>query len=132
MNLPVLPFLVNQSIHAGFPSPALDYAEKPLDLNEYLIAHRAATFIFQVRGESMRNAGIFDGDKVIVDRSRSPKNGHIVIAAVNHAFTIKYLRIQGTRIELHPDNPDCSPIIPKPEDEVVIWGVVTAVVRKYL
>jgi len=117
---------------AGFPSPATDHMEDGLDLNEHLIAHKAASFLFEVRGTSMRDAGILDGDKVVVDRSVTAKHGHIVVAVVNGDCTIKRLYRRAGRIELRPENPDFQPIKFADGDELQVWGVVVGVVRKYL
>ncbi|BBF63784.1 LexA family protein [Acidithiobacillus ferridurans] len=83
-----LPFMVSR-IAAGFPSPADDYVEKQIDLNTHLIQHREATFILRVTGWSMRDAGIFDGDGIIVDRAITPVDGKIVVAAINGDLTVK-------------------------------------------
>ena len=89
---------------AGFPSPATDYMEEALDLNTFLVRHKAATFAFAVKGQSMRDAGIHDGDKVLVDRSVNPKHGQIVVAVVNGDYTIKRLHSVAGCIELHAKN----------------------------
>ncbi len=115
----------SQRIPAGFPSPAADYAEGSLGINEYLIPHKASTFIFTVVGDSMKNIGIVDGDKVVVDRAIEPKHRHIVIAVVNQEYTIKRLYKRAGVIELRSENPDFLPIRFTGQDELVIWGVVT-------
>lgn len=120
-----------QCIPAGFPSPATDYAEDGLDLNEYLVRHKASTFIFSVVGDSMKNVGILDGDKVVVDRSVEPKHRHIVIAVVNGEYTIKRLYRRGGVIELRPENPAFNAISFAGQDELEIWGVVTGALRKF-
>lgn len=117
-------------ISAGFPSPATDYMEDGLDLNEYLVQHKAASFLFEVKGDSMRNAGIIDGDKVVVDRSIEPRHGKIVIAIVEGEFTIKRLYRRAGRIELRPENPAYPVIAIQPDAQLEIWGVVAAVVRR--
>lgn len=119
-------------ITAGFPSPATDYIEDGLDLNDYLVRHRAASFLFTVKGWSMRDAGIVDGDKVIVDRSITPQHGHIVIAVVDCEYTIKRLHQKGSAIELRAENPAFQPIIFSADSSLEIWGVVVGVVRRYL
>lgn len=121
----------SQRIPAGFPSPAADYAEDSLDINEYLIPHKASTFIFTVVGDSMKNVGILDGDKVVVDRSIEPKHRHIVIAVVNSEYTIKRLYKRAGAIELRPENPDYQPICFTGQDELQIWGVVTGALRRF-
>lgn len=123
---------IGHRIPAGFPSPAADYAEQGLDINEYLISHQASTFIFTVVGDSMKNIGILDGDKVTVDRSIEPRHGHIVIAVVNQEYTIKRLHQRAGIVELRPENPAYRPIRFAELDELAIWGVVTGALRKFV
>ena len=118
-------------VQAGFPSPALDYTEDALDLNQYLIKHKAASFMFSVEGQSMRDAGIVDGDKVVVDRSIEAKHNHIVIAVVEGDYTIKRLYKRRERIELRAENPAFQPIVFTEFSKLEIWGVVVGVVRRY-
>ncbi|MDH3710402.1 MAG: translesion error-prone DNA polymerase V autoproteolytic subunit [Cyclobacteriaceae bacterium] len=118
-------------VPAEFPSPADDYVERQLDLNEYFVEHPAATFYLRVTGDSMSGSGIYSGDIVIVDRSLNPVSGKIVIAVVNNELTVKRLYRNGKTIELRPENPD-YPVISFSDDmELVIWGVVAGVVRKF-
>ena len=126
---PVPQFVTRLS--AGFPSPATDYMEEALDLNTFLIRHKAATFVFAVKGHSMRDAGIVDGDKVLVDRSVKPKHGQIVVAVVNGDYTIKRLYSTAGRIELHPENPEFQPRTFQDGEQLEIWGVVVGVIRRY-
>jgi DNA polymerase V len=123
--------LVSHRLSAGFPSPAADYAEDGLDLNEYLVRNKPASFMFTVKGDSMMNAGIVEGDKVIVDRSINAKNKDIVVAVVNGEYTIKRLYKTAAKVELRPDNPAYQPIVFKEGSELEIWGVVVGVVRRY-
>lgn len=111
---------------AGFPSPAQDYSAVDIDLNDILFHDRAATYIFRVTGSSMIDAGIADGDEIIVDRSITPQEGSVVVAAIDGEFTIKRFRIDRTgQGWLLPENTDYPPIpIPK-ESEFMIFGVVT-------
>ena len=118
-------------VQAGFPSPASDYTEDALDLNQYLIKHKAASFMFSVEGQSMRDAGIVDGDKVVVDRSIEAKHNHIVIAVVEGDYTIKRLYKRRERIELRAENPAFQPIVFTEFSKLEIWGVVVGVVRRY-
>ena len=131
-NPPTLPRpLFSSSVPAGFPSPADDYVEGQLDLNEYMTEHPSATFYVRVTGESMQNAGIFSGDILVVDRSLEPVHGKVVIAIVNNELTVKRLYCKNGKVELHPENPD-FPIVSFSNDmELVIWGVVAGVVRKF-
>ena len=123
-----LPLMVSR-IAAGFPSPADDYVEKQIDLNTHLIQHREATFILRVSGWSMRDAGIFDGDEIIVDRAITPVDGKIVVAAINGELTVKRLRHVGESVHLLAENPDFPVIILKEGEELCIWGVVTRVLH---
>jgi DNA polymerase V len=115
---------------AGFPSPAADYVESGLDLNDYLVKHRAATFIFDVWGDSMIGAGIFDGDKIIVDRAVEARHGMLVVAIINGEHTVKRLHIGRDGTELRPENPRYRPIRLREFEELTIFGVVVGVVRK--
>lgn len=116
--------LYASSVKAGFPSPAEDYAEKHLDLNTHLIARPAATFFLRVSGDSMVNAGIFDGDLLIVDRSVEPTHGKVVIAAINGELTVKRLQKTPQGIFLVAENKAYTPIALADSDQVQIWGVV--------
>ncbi|MBS0350642.1 MAG: translesion error-prone DNA polymerase V autoproteolytic subunit [Proteobacteria bacterium] len=127
----VLP-LYSSSVSAGFPSPAEDYIEKGLDLNEFLIKHPAATFFVKVAGNSMIDAGIQDKDILIVDRSIEPAHGKIVIAVIDGGLTVKRLHIQKQKIYLMPENPEFSPILVNPENGITIWGVVTHIIHSTL
>ena len=120
-----------QKVAAGFPSPAQDYIDKTLDLNEFLIQNQQATFIVEVESLSMRDAGIDLNDKLIVDRSIEPKHGDIVLALIDNDFTIKRLMIEGEQRWLQAANPDYSDIHLKDEQTLVIWGVVTSVIKKF-
>lgn len=123
--------LLVHRISAGFPSPAADYAEEGLDLNDYLIRNKPATFMFTVRGDSMIGASIEDGDKVLVDRASTPKSNDIIVAVVDGEYTIKRLYQYRGRVELRPENPNYSPIILAEGAELQTWGVVVGVVRRY-
>ncbi len=107
---------------AGFPSPAQDYVEKTLDLNEYCIRHPSATYFVRASGESMTEAGIGDGDLLVVDRDETVGHGDIVIAAVAGEFTVKRLCLR-PRLALEPMNPAFPTLYPDP-DELEIFGVV--------
>lgn len=116
-------------VRAGFPSPADDYLEAPLDLNDKLVRNPPATFLVRVDGESMRDAGIFPGDMLVVDKSLEAGDGNIVIAVVNGEFTVKRLFRRNGRVELRADNPRFPPIRIADGDELDIWGVVKHVIR---
>lgn len=121
-------FLVK--VPAGFPSPAADYVESGLDLNEYLIRNRPATFLFDVCGDSMRGVGIMDGDKIVVDRSVQATHGMIVVAIVNGEHTVKRLYAKDGEVELRSENPRYRPIRLREGEELFVFGVVVGVVRK--
>ncbi|WP_028536353.1 LexA family protein [Paludibacterium yongneupense] len=123
--------LFASGVRAGFPSPADDYVEDRIDLNSYLIEDGPATFMVRVEGDSMIGAGIFDGDLLVVDKGRTPVQFDIVVAALDGEFTVKRLDRRGGRIVLQAENPAFPPIIPSYEQEFMIWGVVTACVRKF-
>lgn len=128
MDLP----LVEATVSAGFPSPAEDYLESRLDLNEALIANESATFYARVKGDSMTLAGISDGDLLIIDKSRRPENGSIVVCLFDGEFTVKRLEKKGTSYYLMPENTEYKPIEIKPENSVTIWGVVTYTIKKHI
>lgn len=117
-------------VPAGFPSPAEDYAEGRLDLNEYLVAHEAATFYVRVQGHSMSESGILDGDILAVDRALEPRHGDTVLAVIDGELTVKRLQREAGGVRLVASHPDFPPIEPKPGQELIIWGVVKGVVRK--
>ena len=130
INKEVVTPLFSDSVSAGFPSPATDYLENKLDLNEYLVKHPAATFIVRASGPSMIEAGILSGDLLIVDRSIAPKNDNIVIASVFGDLTVKKLRKKGSALFLVSANNEYPSIEIKEEMECFIWGVVTYVIHK--
>lgn len=116
-------------VAAGFPSPAEDYIEAQLDLNQYLIRHRAATFFVRASGNSMLGAGIYSGDLLIVDRAIQPADGNIIIAVVNGELTVKRLSKQGDRLLLVAENEQYAPLEINEHTEFHIWGVVTNVIH---
>ena len=125
---------------AGFPSPAEQYLEPPLDLNELLVKRPAATFFVKVEGGSMTGAGIHDGDLLVVDRSLTPADGDIIIAAVDGEYTVRTLRMTESRRDgarktvksyrLEPANPDYPAITIAPGHELAAFGKVTAVIHR--
>ena len=117
-------------VSAGFPSPATDYMEKKLDLNEYLITHPAATFIVKASGSSMVNANIYSGDLLVVDRSITPKNNNIVIASIFGDLTVKKLKKKEKSFFLVSANEEYPSIEVKEEMECFIWGVVTYIIHE--
>ena len=119
----VLPFF-DGAVPAGFPSPAEDYLETPLDLTELLIDNRAATFMMRVSGDSMREAGILDGDLLVVDRSAKPVNGSVVVVAVDGEYTVKRLRRGPDCVWLDPANPRYESVCVSAGSELHVFGVV--------
>lgn len=122
--------LFAEGVAAGFPSPARGEIDGTLDLNELCVRHPAATYFIRARGESMLGAGIGDGDVLVVDRSLAARNGDIIIAAVNGAFTVKRLEKRGNAVRLLPENPAFSPISLTPGMQAEFFGVVTHVVKQ--
>jgi DNA polymerase V len=122
--------LIGSVIPAGFPSPAQDYIEENLDLNEYLIAHPSATYFVRVEGFSMEGAGIFPGDVLIVDRSLEPAHKKIVIAIVDGELTVKRLWQKKNKWFLMPENPDFPMTEITKDMEFTIWGVVVYALHK--
>lgn len=116
-------------VPAGFPSPADDYLEGKLDLNQHLIKHPAATYFVRVTGDSMIGAGIHSGDLLVVDRSLEPTDNSVVIAIVDGELTVKRLCTRQGKLLLLPDN-DKYPPVEVREDSLQIWGVVTHVIHK--
>ena len=121
--------LFNGKVAAGFPSPADDYVEKNLDLNELLVQKPAATFFVRAQGESMLGAGIHPNDILVVDRSLEAVPGKVVICAINGELTVKRLDRANDQWQLKAENPAYADIVMHDELELVIWGVVTNVIH---
>ncbi len=122
---------ISGSVVAGFPSPAEQYQEQPLDLNELLVRHPSATFFVKVSGESMIGAGIRDGDLLVVDRSPRPKSGDVIIAAVDGEFTVKTYIRDASGIRLVPANPEFPEIRLSEGQELDYFGKVTACIHRF-
>lgn len=123
--------LFTETISAGFPSPADDYIEKKLDLNEHLIKNPSSTFLLKVKGDSMTDAGINDGDILVVDRSIEPSDGKIVIGVVDSEFTVKRILKKGKKLFLQAENKDYKPIEITEDMDFKIWGIVSYAIHKY-
>ncbi|HMZ46490.1 MAG TPA: translesion error-prone DNA polymerase V autoproteolytic subunit [Chitinophagaceae bacterium] len=123
-----LPF-VGQNISAGFPSPALDFTDLGIDLNKHLIKHPSATFYGRAKGQSLKNAGINDGDLLIIDRSVEPINGKIAVCYIDGEFTAKRIKKTKNELWLMPENEDYKPIKIEEENNLIIWGIVTHVIK---
>ena len=122
--------LINECIPAGFPSPAENYIDSSIDLNEELIRNPASTFFLRVQGESMSNAGILDGDLLIVDRSLDPQPGHIVVAVLNGCFTLKKLTYRKNIPYLEAEHPNYSALDLRHYENVQIWGVAIYAIHR--
>lgn len=123
--------LVGSTAPCGFPSPADDYTDRPLDFNELLITHPAATFAVRVTGLSMVGAGIYPGDIAVVNRAINPHPECIVLALLDGEFTIKRYQVKAGVIILHPENKDFRDIVVQEGQEFEVWGVVTSSIRKF-
>lgn len=123
--------LVSSHAAAGFPSPADDYLDRPLDFNELLVTNPAATFAVRIAGDSMIDAGICPGDIGIVDRSKTPFPGCIVLALVNGEFTVKRYRLRGGRIVLQAENKAFREIVIEEDVTFEVWGVLTGLARRF-
>lgn len=122
--------LYGSKISAGFPSPADDYVEEVLDLNTLLIKNKTATYLVRVQGDSMKEAGIFEGDILVVDASLKPAHNKIVVAGIEGEFLVKRFCTEKGEIILKAENPHYPPIKIKNTDELSVFGVVVGVVRK--
>lgn len=125
-----LPY-VDVGISAGFPSPADDFIELTIDLNRELIKHKDSTFFAKVKGNSMKNAGIFDGDLLIIDRSLEPQDGKIAICQIDGDFTVKRIKKENDVVWLIAENEDYKPIKVTEENELMIWGIVIHSIKTF-
>ena len=122
--------LAGTAIAAGFPSPAEEYLDLALDLNKVLIKHPAATFYARVKGDSMVDAGIQDGDLLIIDKALEPKEGAIAVCFLDGEFTVKRLSVKEEGVYLMPANQEFKPIRITEENEFLVWGIVAYVIHK--
>ncbi|MES1983214.1 MAG: S24 family peptidase [Pseudomonadota bacterium] len=132
---PLLLALYSGTVSAGqsrFPSPAQDYEQEMLDLHQHVVTNPPATFFFTVSGDSMSGAGIFDGSKLAVDRSLTPKSGQIVLAVLDGELVVKRLYKRGAVVKLLSENPAYPPIVLEEAQECTVWGVVTYVITSTL
>lgn len=123
--------LVEGGISAGFPSPAQDYIDLSIDLNKELINNPSSTFYARVKGSSMIDAGISDGDILVVDKSLEPQDGDTAVCYIDGEFTLKYIRIEADAIYLVPANPAFKPIKVTEENNFCIWGIVTYSIKNH-
>ncbi len=124
-----IPFY-QSNVPAGFPSPAEDFMDLDLNLQEYLVQHPSATFCVRVTGDSMQNAGIYSGDVMVVDRALEPQNNTIVLAILDGEFTVKRIQKKGQELYLKPENSKFKPIQITEEMNFQVWGVVTHIIHK--
>ena len=122
--------LSGTAIAAGFPSPAEEYVEIALDLNKELIKHPAATFYARVKGDSMVDAGIQDGDLLVIDKALEPKEGSIAVCYLDGEFTVKRLSVREEGVYLMPANDEFRPIRITEENDFLVWGIVAYVIHK--
>ena len=118
-----------EAVECGFPSPARDFTEGTIDLNEELIPRPNSTFIVRARGDSMIGSGIYPGDLLIVDRSLSPRHGSVIIAVLDGELSVKSLKLENDQVTLSSSNPNYSDVIVSEEMDFTIWGVCTNVVH---
>lgn len=121
---------INEGVSAGFPSPAEDFMETNIDLNKELSENPLATFYIKVKGNSMIDAGINDKDVLVVDRSLEPRNNKIAICCIDGEFTVKRIQVEKDCLYLMPENSSYEPIKVTEENQLIIWGMVTYVIKK--
>lgn len=127
LELPV----ISGGISAGFPSPAMDFIDLTIDMNKYLIKHPSSTFYGRVKGVSMKNVGIYDGDLLVIDKSITPTNNKIAVCFLDGEFTVKRIKIENDCIWLVPENETYQPIKVTEENDFIIWGIVTHVIKAF-
>lgn len=124
--------LVQEGISAGFPSPANDFLDISIDLNKEFVRHPSTTFYGRVRGDSMINAGLSDGDLLIIDKSLEPSNGKIAVCFIDGEFTVKRVKLNEGQLWLVAENQKYTPIEVTEDNEFMIWGIVTTVIKNVL
>jgi DNA polymerase V len=125
-----LPFF-DVGISAGFPSPADDFIELTIDLNREFIKHKDTTYFARVKGHSMKNVGITDGDLLIIDKSLEPQNNKIAVCQIDGEFTVKRIKIEKDIVWLIAENEDYEPIKVTPENNFMIWGIVIHSIKSF-
>lgn len=123
--------LIPQGISAGFPSPALDFDDLKIDLNKHLIKHPMATYFGRVKGDSMKDAGIDDGDLIVIDKSLEPTDGKIAVCFIDGEYTLKQVRFNSNECWLVPANDKYEPIRVTSENDFLIWGIVKHVIKSF-
>lgn len=122
--------LANSTVSAGFPSPADDFKELRISIDQEVVKNEEATFYARVAGQSMQGAGLDDGDLLVIDRSKEPEDNAIAVCFIDGEFTVKRLKVEAACVYLMPENPNYSPIKVSEDQQLIIWGVVTYVVKK--
>lgn len=124
--------LAEGGVRAGFPSPAQDYLELSIDLNQTLVRHPATTFCAIVKGDSMKDANVHEGDILVIDRSLQPSDGDMAVCWIDGDFTLKYIQLDPANncLWLCPANPDYPRIKVLPEQSFIVWGIVTYTIHK--
>ena len=123
-------YLAQEKISAGFPSPADDFKELRISIDKEVVRNEEATFYARVSGESMQGAGLDDGDLLVIDRSMEPQHDKIAVCYIDGEFTVKRLKVVADGVFLIPENPKYKPIKITEENELIVWGIVTYVVKK--
>ena len=121
--------LIDEGIKAGFPSPAEDFLDISIDLNKELIKNPSATFYGRVKGDSMKDAGIDNGDLLIIDKSLEPRNGKIAVCFIDGEFTIKRIKLEKDFCWLMPENKNYKPIKVTEENDFIVWGIVVHIIK---
>ena len=122
--------LASDGVSAGFPSPADDFKELKISIDQEVVKNESATFYARVDGQSMQGAGLDDGDLLVIDRSQEPENGKIAVCFVDGEFTVKRLKVENDCVYLMPENSKYKALKVTSENQLIIWGIVTYVVKK--
>ena len=122
--------LAHTGVSAGFPSPSDDFKELRISIDQEVVKNEEATFYARVAGQSMQGAGLDDGDLLVIDRSKEPEHNAIAVCFIDGEFTVKRLKVEAECVYLMPENPNYSPIKVTEDNQLIIWGVVTYVVKK--
>ena len=122
--------LAQTGVSAGFPSPADDFKELRISIDQEVVKNEEATFYARVDGQSMQGAGLDDGDLLVIDRSKEPEDNTIAVCFIDGEFTVKRLKVEAEYIFIMPENPNYKPIKVTEDNQLIIWGVVTYVVKK--
>ena len=122
--------MAQEGVSAGFPSPADDFKELRISIDQEVVRNEEATFYARVTGVSMQGAGLDDGDLLVIDRSLEPQNDKIAVCFIDGSFTVKRLKVKNGEVWLQPENPNYPIIKITEENDFVIWGIVTSVIKK--